>query len=287
MTPDLICYKQMPVWHADTVPAAFLARHNTQEGTWGKLRVLTGRLKFFLLDEQDNILAATELTPESGTHTIEPQQWHKIQPLGDDLSMQLEFHCDKADYFRKKYGMTATHSAVKAAAARIAPCAALDLGCGQGRNALYLALKGFDVTAVDQNPAPLYALADLAAQEQLPVTPATYDINAAALDEDYGFIAATVVFMFLNPARVPAVIADMQAHTLPGGCNLIVSAMDTPDYPCPMPFSFKFKENELREYYAGWEMLEYNEEPGAMHATDDAGNPIRFKFATMLARKPQ
>ena len=25
MTPDLICYKQMPVWHADTVPAAFLA----------------------------------------------------------------------------------------------------------------------------------------------------------------------------------------------------------------------------------------------------------------------
>ena len=27
MTPDLICYKQMPVWHADTVPAAFLARY--------------------------------------------------------------------------------------------------------------------------------------------------------------------------------------------------------------------------------------------------------------------
>ena len=54
-----------------------------------------------------------------------------------------------------------------------------------------------------------------------------------------------------------------------------------------MPFPFKFKENELREYYADWEMLEYSEEPGAMHATDDAGNPIRFKFATMLARKPQ
>ena len=40
MNNDLICYKQMPVWTADTIPAAFLSRHNTQEGTWGKL-VLT------------------------------------------------------------------------------------------------------------------------------------------------------------------------------------------------------------------------------------------------------
>ena len=287
MNNDLICYKQMPVWSADTVPPAFLARHNTQEGTWGKLHVLSGRLKFYKLDEADNVLSAVEITPESGVHTIEPQQWHKIEPLGDDLSVQLEFHCDKADYFRKKYGMTATHSAVKAAAAHVPPGKALDLGCGQGRNALYLALKGFDVTAVDQNPNPLYALADMAAQENLPVQAAGYDINAAALDEPYDFIVATVVFMFLRPDRVPDVIANMQEHTARGGYNLIVSAMDTADYPCPMPFPFKFRENELRGYYAGWEMVEYKEEPGAMHATDDAGNPIRFKFVTMLAKKPE
>jgi len=287
MNNDLICYKQMPVWSADTVPPAFLARHNTQEGTWGKLRVLSGRLKFYELDEADNVLSAVEITPESGVHTIEPQQWHKIEPLGDDLSVQLEFHCDKADYFRKKYGMTATHSAVKAAAAHVPPGKALDLGCGQGRNALYLALKGFDVTAVDQNPNPLYALSDMAAQENLPVLAAGYDINAAALDEPYDFIVATVVFMFLRPDRVPDVIANMQEHTARGGYNLIVSAMDTADYPCPMPFPFKFRENELREYYAGWELVEYKEELGAMHATDDAGNPIRFKFVTMLAKKPE
>lgn len=287
MNNDLICYKQMPVWSADTVPPTFLARHNTQEGTWGKLRVLSGRLKFYELDEADNVLSAVEITPESGVHTIEPQQWHKIEPLGDDLSVQLEFHCDKADYFHKKYGMTATHSAVKAAAAHVPPGKALDLGCGQGRNALYLALKGFDVTAVDQNPNPLYALSDMAAQENLPVLAAGYDINAAALGEPYDFIVATVVFMFLRPDRVPVVIANMQEHTARGGYNLIVSAIDTADYPCPMPFPFKFRENELREYYAGWELVEYKEEPGAMHATDDAGNPIRFKFVTMLAKKPE
>lgn len=32
---------------------------------------------------------------------------------------------------------------------RVSPCRAIDLGCGTGRNAIYLAQKGFDVTGVD------------------------------------------------------------------------------------------------------------------------------------------
>ncbi|STY64791.1 Tellurite resistance protein TehB homolog [Mannheimia haemolytica] len=37
----------------------------------------------------------------------------------------------------------------------------------------------------------------------------------------------------------------MQKNTKVGGYNLIVCAMSTDDYPCPMPFSFTFKEGEL------------------------------------------
>ena len=53
-----------------------------------------------------------------------------------------------------------------------------------------------------------------------------------------------------------------------------------------MPFSFTFHEGELKKYYEGWEMAEYREEIGSMHATDAQGNPIQLKFVTMLARKP-
>ena len=100
-------------------------------------------------------------------------------------------------------------------------------------------------------------------------------------------MVATVVFMFLMPRYVPDVIANIKEHTNPGGYNLIVSAMDTEDFPCPMPFPFKFSEGELREYYKDWELVEYKEELGSMHAKDEFGNPIQFKFVTMLAKKPE
>ena len=66
-----------------------------------------------------------------------------------------------------------------------------------------------------------------------------------------------MVFMFLNRERIPAIIKNMQEHTNPGGYNLIVAAMSTPEVPCPLPFSFTFSEGELKEYYKDWEFLEY------------------------------
>ena len=59
----------------------------------------------------------------------------------------------------------------------------------------------------------------------------------------------------------------------------------TPEVPCPVPFSFTFGENELKEYYKEWEFLEYNENMGELHKTDENGNRYKMKFVTMLARK--
>ena len=46
----------------------------------------------------------------------------------------------------------------------VKPGKALDLGCGQGRNSLFLAQNGFDVTAVDQNELSLEILQSIVEQ---------------------------------------------------------------------------------------------------------------------------
>ena len=72
------------------------------------------------------------------------------------------------------------------------PCKALDLGCGQGRNALFLAQHGFDVTAVDQNELSLEILQSIVEQEDLEMPVGLYDINSASIGQTYDFIVSTV-----------------------------------------------------------------------------------------------
>ena len=190
-------------------------------------------------------------------------------------------------YFSDKYGMTPTHSEVLHAATLIAPGKALDLGCGNGRNSLWLASQGFDVTAWDKNPASIENLQRIVKAEGMENLHSDIaDLNTLRFDGEYDFILSTVVLMFLQPETIPTLIDNMQRCTRPGGHNLIVAAMDTEDYPCNVGFPFAFKTGELRQYYAGWELLKDNENVGELHRTDANGNRIKLRFATLLARKP-
>lgn len=190
------------------------------------------------------------------------------------------------DYYQQKYGLTRTHSEVIAAVDRLSTGTALDLGCGGGRNALYLNLKGFDVTAWDKNALSVAELNKIIDGERLNhIRASVQDLNTHRFSGAYDFILSTVVMMFLQRQAIPTLIQDMQNSTVRGGHNLIVAAMDTADYPCPLPFSFTFKPNELKDYYRNWEIVKYNEDVGELHKTDASGKRIKLRFATLLARK--
>ena len=76
------------------------------------------------------------------------------------------------------------------------------MGCGQGRNSLFLAQQGFDVTAVDQNELSLEILQSIVEQEDLDMPVGLYDINSASIGKEYDFIVSTVVLMFLQADRI-------------------------------------------------------------------------------------
>ena len=285
MPEKLIAYKRMPLWTKDTMPEAVQRKHNTKVGTWGKITVLKGKLKFVELTEDGEEVASHVFEAGADNPMAQPQAWHRVEALTDDVEWFLEFYCEPKDYFPKKYNSNPVHSEVLEATESLSPGKALDLGCGQGRNALFLAQHGFEVTAVDQNELALEILQSIVEQEDLEMTVGLYDINSANLKQSYDLIVSTVVLMFLQADRIPAIIRNMQDQTNPGGYNLIVCAMDTEDYPCQVPFSFTFKEGELADYYKDWELVKYNENPGHLHRRDENGNRIALRFATMLAKK--
>lgn len=285
-TKTLLPYKTMPVWTAQSIPKAFLEKHNTKEGTWAKLTILSGSLVFYQLSPDGEEISRHIFDASSDIPFVDPQVWHKVSPNSPDLSCYLTFYCQKEDYFHKKYGLTRTHSEVIASAPLLSEKSnILDLGCGQGRNSLYLSLLGHQVTSVDSNGQSLVALENMALEEELPYNIKRYDINTTAIEGHYDFILSTVVFMFLNPDCISDIILQMQSHTQIGGYNLIVSAMDTTENPCPLPFPFTFKEGQLKSYYNDWEIIKYNENLGELHRVDENGNRLKLQFATLLARK--
>ena len=88
-----------------------------------------------------------------------------------------------ADYFSQKYSLTRTHSEVLHAATIVPPGRALDLGCGNGRNSLYLAANGFAVTAWDKNPMSVNNLESIRAAERLDnLQTAVKDLNSLSFD---------------------------------------------------------------------------------------------------------
>ena len=287
---ELICYKELPVWTAQTIPQGFKNQHNTKAGTWAKLKIYQGELSFAFLDEAGVVQSEHIFSAEQQPPFIEPQAWHKIVSTSDDLECQLQFYCTPQDYFYKKYQLSPTHSEILAATPYLQGGRALDVGCGQGRNALYLSQlgqQGFEVDAWDVNPNSLQKLQQIIDAEGIHnIHLQQRDLNAdPSITGTYDFICCTVVMMFLQAKTVKPLIAQMQQATKVNGFNLIVCAMDTPNLPAQADFPFAFKTGELSALYDGWNIVKYNENVGELHRVDAKGNRIKQHFATLLAQK--
>lgn len=287
---ELICYKELPVWTAQTIPQGFKNQHNTKAGTWAKLKIYQGELTFAFLDEAGVVQSEHIFSAEQQPPFIEPQAWHKIVSTSEDIECQLQFYCTAQDYFYKKYQLSPTHSEILAATPYLQGGRALDVGCGQGRNALYLSQlsqHSFEVDAWDVNANSLQKLQQIIDAEGIQkIHVQQRDLNAdLSITGTYDFICCTVVMMFLEAKTVKPLIAQMQQATDVNGFNLIVCAMDTPDLPVQADFPFAFKTGELSALYEGWNIVKYNENVGELHRVDAEGNRIKQHFATLLAQR--
>jgi len=100
----------------------------------------------------------------------------------------------------------------------LAPGRALELGCGPGRNAIYLASRGFEVDAVDLSPSALAWAEERAREAGAQVRFHRADIFSAALPAGpYGLVYDTGCLHHLPPHRRVSYLDLLDRVLAPGG----------------------------------------------------------------------
>lgn len=95
---------------------------------------------------------------------------------------------------------------------------ALDIGCGQGRDALMLAAYGFQVTGIDASEVGVRQMLAQADVKQLAVTGWVGDFFTFAFPETYDLIVFDAVLHFANDrAKEVALLHRAMVHTKPNG----------------------------------------------------------------------
>ena len=184
---------------------------------------------------------------------------------------------DWDERYRSGEDLTKEPSALlRKAIAELDPGRALDLACGVGRHAIYLARNGWKVTAVDSSRAGIEIL-----QERARAARVTIDAQIADLEQHQFVIESSAfdlicVFYYLQRDLFPAI----GAGTKPDG--KVVAAIHLNDgKPDAKPHNpaFLLERSELRDLFSDWEIEHYHE-----GAADESGH--HHDTAYLIARKP-
>ncbi len=162
----------------------------------------------------------------------------------------------------------------------------LDLGCGDGRNALFLAQAGLEVDAVDTSLTGVRKLANRAAKAGVPIRAWVQDITTLELPGDYQLVIAHGVLHLLDRPTWWRVVRAMQSWTVPGGWNVVAVFTDrlpTPPELAPHTRGL-FREGELRDLYDRWRVELWH----AYTLEDEHPGGIRHQHAInqIVARRP-
>ena len=137
------------------------------------------------------------------------------------------------------------------AAARV-----LDLGCGDGRNALFLLKQGLRVTAVDISARAVAKLiANARAYAEL-LHAEVADVREHSLGGPYDLVIAHGLLHLMPRVDWSRLMDRIQGDTAPHGYNVVAVFTDA----LPPPDDLErfmlglFHEGELLERYAGWDV---------------------------------
>lgn len=131
---------------------------------------------------------------------------------------------------------------------------ALDIACGKGRNAIFLAERGFDVVAADISPAALEEGRRRVAGKTLAITWQQTDLELIQLSA--GAYDLVVNFNYLQRSLIPQIKAALR----PGGSVIFETYLiDQAAIGHPKNPAYLLEHNELLNWFRDFRVLYYRE----------------------------
>ncbi len=158
---------------------------------------------------------------------------------------------------------------------------ALVLAMGEGRNAVYLAENGFDVTGVDISEVGIEKCEQLAAERDVEVNSIVADLTDYDMgSEQYDLITN---FYFYDKLILPGVVDSLK----PGG--IFIFETYSRDHPKHSKFGPKnpdylVKPNELLEIFKSLRILYYED---TVNELDEGMHKGKAALIRLIARKPE
>ncbi len=168
------------------------------------------------------------------------------------------------------------------------PYKVLDIGCGEGKDAVFLARNGYNVTAFDISEQGLSKARQLADHCDVKIDFFRADIRDFRLEADYDIIFSSGVFHYIQPDLRESVVYNLKSHTSKGGINVINVFVRKPFVSLPPDAEASefaagdWKSGELFMYYHDW-LFQKNEE--RIFDCNSGGIPHKHCMDVLIAEK--
>lgn len=170
----------------------------------------------------------------------------------------------------------------------IKPYRVLDIGCGEGKDSVFLAKCGYDVTAFDLSEIGLDKAKRLAEHNCVQVKFFKTDILDYRPDSDFDIIFSSGVLHFVPQAVRRDLCDSLKTHTTIGGINALNVFVKKP-FITRAPDSARNEDSrhlwlsgELFEYYYDWLFHDCKEN---IFDCNSGGKPHKHCMDTLIAQK--
>ena len=163
---------------------------------------------------------------------------------------------------------------------------ALSVADGEGRNSVFMAQQGLEVTALEYAPSAIAKAEKLAKARGVSVTFQEVDVLAHDWPNTYDIVAG-IFIQFVGPDARPALFDGMKHSVKPGGLILLHGytpkqlEYGTGGPPCAENM---YTEAMLRAAFEGWDILECR--AYERHIEEGEGHKGQSALIDLVARKP-